>query len=182
MTRHLKKISSEVLAENPRWKYKHDVCALPNGNPAEYFYGEKLGATVVIPVTTEGKLVLTTQFRYLADKLSIEFPAGAMEAGESSLAAGKRELLEETGYDAVDFVGVASYEPMNGYFINPMHVFVAYEASKTGTQNLDPDESIEVIERRIDEFDEMIRRGQIWDGKTLAAWALAREQVLKIRS
>ena len=45
-----------------------------------------------------------------------------------------------------------------------------------------PEESIEVIERRVDEFEDMIRQGQIWDGKTLAAWALAREQVLKIQT
>src|SRR3989338_1743334 len=181
-TRHLKKISSEILHQNSRWLYKHDVCSLPNGTPGEYFYGEKPGAALAIPVTADGKLVLVVQYRYLLDKLSIEFPAGAMEAGESSLAAVKRELLEETGYQADDFVSVAGFEPMNAYFINPIHIFVAHGAVFSGKQNLDVEESIEVIERRVDEFEDMIRQGQIWDGKTLAAWALAREQVLKIQT
>lgn len=182
MTRHLKKISSEIIHKNPRWFYKHDVCSLPNGAPTEYFYGEKLGGAIAIPVTAEGKLVLVVQYRYLLDKLSIEFPAGAMEAGESSLAAAQRELWKETGYQADDFVGVASFEPMNSYFINPLHIFVAYGVVFSGQQHLDADEAVEVIERRVDEFDEMIRRGQVWDGKTLSAWALAREQVLKIQT
>lgn len=136
----------------------------------------------MIPVTAEGKLVLVTQYRYLKDTVSIEFPAGAMEAGESSLTAAKRELAEETGYQAEDFVGVASFEPMNSYFINPIHIFVAYGVVSSGRQHLDADESIEVIERWVDEFEDMIRQGQVWDGKTLAAWALAREQVLKIQA
>lgn len=181
-TRHLKKVSSEVVHQNPRWSYKHDVCSLPNGAPNEYFYGEKLGAAVTIPVTSDGKLVLVTQYRYLSDKLSTEFPAGAMEAGESSLTAAKRELLEETGYQAEDFVGVASFEPLNGFFINPVHIFVAYGAVFSGRSDPDADEAVEVIERRVDEFEDMIRHGQIWDGKTLAAWALAREQIMKIQT
>ncbi|MBI5729440.1 MAG: NUDIX hydrolase [Candidatus Magasanikbacteria bacterium] len=181
-TRHLKKISSEVIHQNPRWSYKHDVCSLPTGAPTEYYYGEKLGAVITVPVTAEGKLVLVVQYRYLADKLSIEFPAGAMETGESSLFAGQRELLEETGYQADDFVSVASFEPLPAYFMNPVHIFVAYEAVASGRQRLDVDESVEVIERRVDEFEDMIRQGQIWAGPTLAAWALAREQVLKIQA
>ena len=176
-----RQISKEVLGENPWWRYCHDKFLLPDGNEADYFYGETVGsgAAMVIPMTDDGRLVLVVQHRYLQEKKSIEFPCGGMKIDERPQEAAERELVEETGLKSSDMIMVGSFEGLNGVFKDTIHVFVAKELENTGQPSQDPVEQTEIIFRRIDEFDEMVKRGEIWDGKTLAAWAIAGDYLLK---
>lgn len=169
-----KKISEEVVEENPWWKYKHDVFEMPDGTQGNYYYGEKLDGVLIIPITAEGKLVLTRQHRYLQNKFSVEFPTGGVETGESINEAAHRELKEEVKYDSGDLINIGAFDPSNGIFKETIQVFLARDLFLPDEDVSDPTEEIEIIERRPDEFDDMIKRGEIWDGTTLAAWTLAR--------
>ncbi len=169
-----KKISEEVVHKNPWWVYKHDTFEMPDGTIGNYYYGEKPGGVLIIPVTADGRLVLVRQHRYVHNKFSVEFPIGAIEAGESPNEAAHRELKEEIKQDAENLISVGTFEPSNGLFKDQFHVFVARDLFKATADTLDSTEEIEILERRPDEFDDMIKRGEIWDGETLAAWTLAR--------
>lgn len=162
------------MAENPWWKYKHDVFEMPDGTKGNYYYGEKTGGVLIIPITAEGKLILVRQHRYLQNKFSIEFPIGGVEEGESFNDAAHREFKEEVGQDAGDLSNIGSFEPSNGLFKDSFQIFVARDLFLSTKSTPGVTEDIEILERRPDEFDDMIKRGEIWDGETLAAWTLAR--------
>lgn len=170
-----KKISEEIIQQNDWWTYKHDKYELEDGSEGEYFYGETAGNAMIIPVLNDGRLVLTTQYRYLGSKLSVEFPCGSLRSGERPADAATRELLEETGYKTDNLIKIGDFEPLNGLFKDASHLFVAPELKQVAEPSLDRTENIELIYRRPDEFDRMVQAGEIWDGQTLAAWALAKD-------
>lgn len=177
MNKHLKKLSEEIIHSNQWCVYKHDKYEKPNGEEGDYFYAETHGNAMVIPVMDDGRLILTFQYRYLRDKESIEFPCGSIKPGATALDTAKAELLEETGWVADEFIKVGEFEALNGLCKDLCHVFLAY-VEEQKSQKLDDSEQIEVIYRRPDEVDEMARKNEIWDGQTLAAWAMAHHQFL----
>ena len=179
MTKRFKKISEETVGTNKFWEYKHDVFELPDGAQRDYYYGESAGGAMVVPILDDGRLVLIMQQRYLRDKQSVEFPCGGLNQDESPQEGAARELLEETGFVSSNFIKSGAFDALNGMFKNTVHIFIADELVKETEQRLDDAEMMEVMYRRVDEFEDMIRRGEIWDGTTLAAWALSREQVIK---
>ncbi|PLX27185.1 hypothetical protein C0581_03600 [Candidatus Parcubacteria bacterium] len=171
MPKHLKKLSEEILHENPWWKYKHDTYEKPNGEEGDYFYGDTNGVVMIVPVLGDGRLVLTLQHRYLVDKQSIEFPAGGIKDGMTPAEAAKLELLEETGCVPREMIKMGTFEPANGFVKDTCHVYLAHIESQ-GEQQLDDSEEIEVMYRRPEEIDDMIRKNEIWDGESMATWAL----------
>lgn len=178
MNQHLKKLSEEILHDNPWFKYKHDIFEFTDGRKGDYYYLETNGCVMIVPILDDGRLVLISQHRYLLDRLSIEFPCGGIHTAESPQQSAERELLEETGYSSTGFVKMGVFEGLNGAAKDGCHVFIANEMQKTSEQVLDEMENLEVIYRRPDEVDEMVRKNEIWDGKTLAAWAMIHHQFL----
>ncbi len=172
-----KKQSKEIIHENPWWKYVCEKYKTPNGELCDYFYGETNGNVMVVPVLPDGRLVLVSQYRYLRDKMSVELPGGGIKPGESTRAAALRELQEETGYHTDELTMIGNFEPDIGLVKDETHVFLALNVELVGPANPDNTEILETILRRPDEFDEMIRRGEVWDGQILAVWALARDYI-----
>lgn len=175
---HLKKLTSEKIHENPWWSYHHDTLALPSGKQRDYFYAVTTGAALIIPVTEDGRLILVRQYRYLSQRFSLEFPMGRVEPGESPLDGAKRELAEETGLTSQNLVLLGTFEPSNGMLKNLCSVYLAEGVAPGNGQLFDEAEEIETMGRRVDEFEDLIARGEIWDGTTLAAWALGKAAVL----
>ncbi|KKS52369.1 MAG: hypothetical protein UV82_C0011G0016 [Candidatus Magasanikbacteria bacterium GW2011_GWD2_43_18] len=175
MPKHLKKISEEVIHENPWTQYKHDTYEKPNGEEGNYYYLETRGSSCIVPVMPDGRIVLVLQHRYLSDKQSIELPSGKIQAGSTALESAQRELLEETGWEAEEWVKVGEFNPSNGYLKTTAHVFLA-QVTEQKEQQLDDTEEIDVLYRRPDEFEDMIKRGDISDGYTMAAWSLVRHR------
>lgn len=175
----VKKISSEVVHKNPWWEYKCDKIIRPDGSEGEYCYTETPGNVIIIPVLDDGRLVLIRQYRYLGEKYSVEFPGGGMGKGESSTDAAKRELLEESGYSAENLIKIGAFEPCVGVVKDQSHIFIANELTALQEPKSEGIEHTEVILRRVDEFENMIKQGEIWDGQILAAWALVRDLLLK---
>ena len=174
----IKKLSSEIIHKNPWWEYKCDKIIRPDGSEGEYCYTETPGNVIIVPVLDDGRLVLVRQYRYLAEKNSIEFPGGGIGKEESPTDAAKRELLEESGYSAENLIKVGAFEPCVGVVKDMSHIFIANELLLTQEPKSDALESTEVILRRVDEFENMIKQGEIWNGQMLAAWALARDLLL----
>jgi ADP-ribose pyrophosphatase len=178
----IKKISSEVVHKNPWWEYKHDKLIRLDGTEGDYYYVETHGNVIVIPILDDGRLVLVRQYRYLGEKNSIEFPGGGMDKGEQSTDAAKRELLEESGYSTENLIKIGMFEPCVGMNKDLSHIFIANELTFVQEPKSDAYESTEVILRRVDEFENMIKQGEIWDGQVLAAWAMARGLLEKSNS
>lgn len=178
---HFKVTSSEIVHENLWWKYKHDKYLSSDGVEGDYYYGECSGAAMVVPVLDDGRLVLINQYRYLSDRFNVEFPCGGLNENESPALAAQRELLEETGFKINELVNIGSFESSRTFLKDRIHIFVASGLEKVTEQKLEQTELIEVIYRRVDEFDDMIKRGEIQDGQTLAVWAMVRNYLADIK-
>lgn len=178
MSKHLKKLSEETLYENPWFKYKHDVFDNGVGGQGDYYYLENSGSVMMVPVLDDGRIILVRQYRYLREKESIELPCGGIIVGETAQNSAERELLEETGFKGNEFIKIGVFDGLNGLIKDTTHVFIAEQLEQVGQPQQDPTEYIELLFRRPDEIDEMIRKNEIWDGQTLAAWAMVHHNFL----
>lgn len=166
LTEHL--ISSETIASGGMLTVKRDQVFLPNGHTSQREYVMHPGAVVVVPLLPNGCVVLERQFRYPLHQVFIELPAGKIDAGEEILITGQRELLEETGYSARDWVKLGHQHPCIGYSNEVIHMYLA-QGLTAGQHHRDADESLEVFEASFADCMRMIQAGEITDGKTIVA-------------
>jgi len=146
-----------------------DYVISPEGNKAEWDFIAHKGAAAVVPVTSEGKILMVRQWRNAIDRFSLEIPAGGLDgADEPTLACAARELEEETGYKSDNIVFLQSIIPAIAYSEEKIDIYLARDLVPS-KQNLDPDEYINVEEYFIEELIDMIRKNEIQDSKTAAA-------------
>lgn len=148
-----------------------DVIA--NGHNAKREIVHKGGAVAIVPVKSDGKVVMARQYRIAVEEELLEIPAGLMDPGEEPLETAKRELKEETGYTAEKWTHLTEFYPTAGFCNEYIHIFLAEELTP-GETCFDETEYIEVEEYSMDELIEMINTGEIHDGKTVAGVALAK--------
>ncbi|MBR6701861.1 MAG: NUDIX hydrolase, partial [Clostridia bacterium] len=123
---------------------RRDEALLPNGSKAIREMVEHNGGVCIAPLTAEGELIFVEQFRYPYMEVVLELPAGKLEKGEDPFEAGKRELEEETGCVADDYIDCGKFYPSPGYCGEIIHLYAAYNLHKT-QMNLDEDEFLNVI-------------------------------------
>ncbi len=170
-------LSSEVIAQGGLLTVKRDQVRLPSGANSQREYVVHPGAVLVVPILDNGNILLERQFRYPLNKVFIELPAGKIDAGESPLTTGQRELLEETGCSASDWIYLGLQHPCIGYSNEVIHSYLA-RGLMVGDHQRDADEAIELFEMSLDECMGAIQNGEITDGKTIIALFLA-EKLLK---
>lgn len=166
LTEHL--ISSETIASGGMLTVKRDQVRLPNGHASQREYVQHPGAVVIVPLLPNGNVILERQFRYPLHQVFIELPAGKIDAGEEILITGQRELLEETGYSASDWIKLGHQHPCIGYSNEVIHMYMARDLS-AGQHQRDADESLEVFDLSFEDCLKMIQSGEITDGKTIVA-------------
>ncbi len=171
-------ISSQTIASGGMLTVKCDQVRLPNGNTGQREYVIHPGAVVIVPILPNGNVVLEKQFRYPLHQVFIELPAGKIDVGEDVLVTGQRELLEETGYTASNWVKLGHQHPCIGYSNEVIHMYLARGLSR-GEHQRDEDESLEVFEASFENCLSMIQNGQITDGKTIAALFFAEKYLQK---
>ncbi|UCZ54686.1 NUDIX hydrolase [Bacillus shivajii] len=145
----------------------HDV-KLPNGKESKREVVYHPGAVAVIAFTKEGKLILVKQFRKPLEKVIAEIPAGKLEKGEDPLECAKRELEEETGEIAENWVSLGSFYTSPGFADECIHLFLA-EGLSEGIAGTDEDEFVEKMEVTLDEALTMVEQQEIHDAKTVFA-------------
>jgi ADP-ribose pyrophosphatase len=161
-------ISSDTIADGGMLTVKRDQVRLPNGHESQREYVLHPGAVVVVPLLANGNIILEKQFRYPLHQVFIELPAGKIDAGENILVTGQRELLEETGYTADDWINLGHQHPCIGYSNEVIHMYLATGLT-AGEHRRDVDEALEVFEMSFDDCLAMVQRGEITDGKTIVA-------------
>ncbi|MEQ1597943.1 MAG: NUDIX hydrolase [Methylotenera sp.] len=176
LTEHL--ISSETIASGGMLNVKRDQVRLNNGNTTQREYVVHPGAVVVVPILANGNVILERQFRYPLHQVFIELPAGKIDAGEEILITGQRELLEETGYTASEWVKLGHQHPCIGYSNEVIHMYLA-RGLNAGEHQRDEDESLEVFEAPFEVCIKMIQSSEITDGKTIVALFFAEKFLLK---
>jgi len=152
---------------------------LPNGVTTQLDVIRHPGAAAIVPMADPDTVVLIRQYRHAVGGHIWEIPAGTLEEGEAPIDCARRELTEETGYSADILEKIGEIVPVPGYSDERIHLFAASGLSE-GIQMLDEEEWLEVHRLPFSEAMEMVRSGQIQDGKTIAGLLLA-EQRKRVR-
>lgn len=153
-----------------------DTVRFPNGVTGELEMIRHSGASAVVPVLEvpgePTKVLLVRQYRYAAEGFLYEIPAGRLEPGETPENCAKRELQEETGYSAGRLIAMTSIYTTPGFTNEIIHLFLAEELMP-GKSALEDDEILELTAVEMSAALEMIRTGEIKDGKTISALLFA---------
>ena len=139
---------------------------LPTGSEREKVIVHPSGAVAILPLQGD-RCKLLRQYRYAIDQHIIEAPAGTMEQGEEPLATAHRELIEETGFATDTLVPRGFIYTTPGFTDEKIFLFEACGLSPSREYVKDEDEIIEVIDVAVSDLPEMIRNGEIVDGKTI---------------
>jgi len=145
---------------------------LDNGVITDMEFVEHPGATAIIPMLNESRVILLKQYRHALRKYIWEIPAGTIDPQESVISCAKRELIEETGYSAERWQKLGEMTPVPGYSDEIIHLYLATDLLPAG-QNLDKDEIINVHEIEFNEAMEMVNSGIIQDAKSITGLFLA---------
>jgi len=146
---------------------------LPNGTTVDLELMHHQGASAVVAIDDERRVILIHQYRYAAGGYIWELPAGVLDAGEAPAACAARELREETGVDARDIQHLGTIFTTPGFCDERIHLFLG-RGLTDGTHGHESDEVIDEIRRvPLDDALAMVRRGEIVDGKTIAGLHLA---------
>jgi ADP-ribose pyrophosphatase len=158
--------SSEDVYSGKFLHLKKDMVRLPDGNTTYREYLIHPGAVAIMPVLSDGRILLERQFRYPVDAAMIEIPAGKLELGEDPLLCAQRELLEETGYSAKSWEFLGRIHPVISYSTEIIDIYLAKDLTM-GDRSLDEGEFLDVFAATLDEMHEWIAEGKITDVKTI---------------
>ncbi|MFC5430328.1 NUDIX domain-containing protein [Paraburkholderia denitrificans] len=145
---------------------KRDTVELPDGKHATREFVLHPGAVMVIPLFDDGRVLMERQYRYPLSRVMTEFPAGKLDPQEGALACAKRELREETGYTAREYVYLTRIHPVISYSTEFIDIYLA-RGLIAGEANLDEGEFLETFTTTLPELLEWVRNGRITDVKTI---------------
>ena len=137
-------LDSSFVFSNRWLRVRKDVCHTNRGNVTDYFVIERSDYVVVVALTSQSQVLLVRQYKHGVGQIMAELPAGYVDEGEDPLVCARRELREETGYEA------EAMEPLATLFAAPSaasyrgHLFLATGARRVGEQRLDVNEKIQV--------------------------------------
>jgi len=160
------RVRSEELLKGHFLQVRRDTVRLPDGRHTPREYVIHPGAVMIVAQFDDGRLVLERQYRHPVQSVMIEFPAGKLDVGESSLACAQRELLEETGYSAREWAKAGVLHPVISYSTEFIDVWFA-RGLTAGTRQLDVGEFLDVFTATADELLGWCQSGQVTDAKTL---------------
>ena len=167
-----KTIGSEHIYDGGIIKVDKLRVILPNGKEAARDMVYHPGASVVVPINENGEVYMVRQYRKPIEKISLEVPAGKLDAGEKPEACANRELKEETGLVAKSMKHIASVHSTPGFCNEVLHLYVA-TGLEEGEACADEDEFISSEKVPVKELVDMVLSGEITDAKTIIGILLA---------
>ena len=167
---HLKeeKLNSEKVFNGRLLHVFKDQVRLPDGRTSTREYIKHPGASAVVPVFTNGDIMLVKQFRYPLQKVFYEVPAGKIDSGEDPQKTAAREVKEETGLLYENAHYLAPFHPSIGYTDEVIHIYCAWNITET-ERRVDDDEFLLAEKVPFKKAIQMIYDGQITDGKTMVS-------------
>lgn len=164
------KLSEKVLTATRIFDLRSAVYRHPVRQTEKEFYVVHSPDWVnVLALTTDFHLVLVNQFRFGVDTFSLEIPGGILDAGEDPVAAGLRELREETGYMGTDARILGSVHPNPAIQSNRCHLVLVENVKRSADLDWDEDEEIEVLTAPVDEVYQWAGTGKITHSLVLDA-------------
>ena len=155
-----------------------DRVVLQNGEHTLREVVEHPGGVTIIPIDEEGFVYCVRQFRYPMSEHLLEMPAGKLEQSEEPLQCAIRELSEETGISAKEYVDLGKVYPSPGFCRETLYIYMARGLS-FATPHPDTNEFLDVEKLHIDELVRLVMANEITDAKTVIA-VLKAKHILSI--
>lgn len=149
-------------------KVRVETVELPDGTTATREIVSHGGGVGVIAIDENNEVLMVSQYRIAARETVLEIPAGKLEKGEDPAECGKRELAEETGYEASELTYLGAYYATPGYCEEKLYLYLARGLKFVG-QNLDDGEFLNVQRYKLDDLYNMVMENKIKDAKTAVA-------------
>jgi ADP-ribose pyrophosphatase len=163
-------ISKELIFKGKILNLEKYNVKLPNGNISTREVVDHPGAVAVLPIDEEGYIYFVKQYRFPIREVLIEIPAGKFDSpNEDPLECGKRELEEETGLMAKEWIYLGYIYTTPGFSNEKIHLYAAKELHNVGSKP-DDDEFVEVVKIYSDNVEQMIKTGEIIDSKSICAF------------
>jgi ADP-ribose pyrophosphatase len=162
------RLDSSQVYDGALLDVRRDRVRLPDGSESVREYIVHPGAVLMVPVLDDGRLLVERQFRYPLQRVFLEFPAGKIDPGEAPEVTARREMIEETGYEAARLTPLATLHPVISYSTEEIRCYVAEGLRHVGAR-LDHGEFLEIGVMSVDEMLAALDRGEITDAKTVAA-------------
>lgn len=174
-----KTVKSEDVYDGCLLHVKRDTALLPNGEQAPREWIKHPGASAVLPMLPDGTVILVRQYRYPVQRVTLEIPAGKLDApDEDPYVCAVRELSEETGYTAENIEKLTTIGTTVGFSNKYIHIYKA-EGLTPGEMHPDDDEFLNVVKLPLAEAVAMVRDGRIFDAKSIVAILMANDALKK---
>ncbi|HWT27274.1 MAG TPA: NUDIX hydrolase [Mobilitalea sp.] len=162
-----KRLKRDLIKKGSIIDYYNDTIEVNGEKKVIFDFINHKGASAMIPVDQDGKILMVRQYRNAIDQYTLEIPAGGLNLGEDNKTCAIRECEEETGYKAGETHHLINVFTTVAFSNEKIGIFYTNELTKTG-QNLDEDEFVTIERYSIDEICKMIYDGTIQDAKTVA--------------
>ncbi|PSB21549.1 NUDIX hydrolase [Phormidesmis priestleyi ULC007] len=158
-----------------KFNFEVNRLRLPNKSEGEWECVRHPGGALAVPVTPDGKLVLTRQYRFTVQGRLLEFPAGTLEVGEAPAGTIGREIQEEVGYRAGQWKKLGEFFLAPGYSDEIIYAFLATDLELLeNPPKQDDDEDIETVLMTSKEVEQAIYSGDLTDAKSICSFMLAK--------
>ena len=162
------RVDGEIKYQGVIVKVRLDRARLINGKIVKREVVEHPGGVTILPVDENGLCTMVRQFRYPFGRMMLEAPAGKLEYGEDPFSCAVRELSEETGYTADEWIDLGACCTSPGFSSEVLHVYLA-RGLRSGSCHPDEDEFLNTEKIPLDELTRMVMDGEIDDAKTIVA-------------
>ena len=159
-------VESELVYQGLFLKVRRDKARLPDGSIHGREWVVHPGASAILALADDGRVLIERQFRYAMQQVYVEIPAGKIDPGETPLQTARRELLEETGYTAKQWALLTRIHPAIGFTNEIIDIFVARELGARETRKLDHGELLEIDWVSVGWLVDELRAGRLPDVKT----------------
>ncbi|WP_258359195.1 NUDIX domain-containing protein [Moorella sulfitireducens] len=167
-----KVVKTERIYEGRILSLRRDLVRLPDGKETSREVVEHPGAVAIIALDKEKNVYLVRQYRYPVDRVTLEIPAGKLDAGEEPLSCARRELAEEVGLKAAAWQQLLTFYTTPGFCDEIMYLFLA-TGLECHREEADADEFLEVVRLPLATAVAEIFSGTIQDAKSIAGLLIA---------
>lgn len=155
-----KVLSTRMAYENPWLTVREDRVIRPGGKEGYFGIIEMKAGSSVLAITRQNEVYLVKEYKYGIERHSIELMSGALEADETPLEAAKRELKEELGLEAIEWIDLGVVDPFTTAVHSPNYMFIALDVSE-GQQSPEEGEVLEIVKTPLSTAIEMVMRSEI---------------------
>jgi len=153
-------IASREIYRSRILSLREEDVILPKGSPAVFNVVEVRPGATVLAMDDDRRVLLIREYKFGVDRVSTEAISGGMEDGESPLDCARRELREEGGFEAAEWIDMGAVDPFTSHVVSPNHMFLARRLTAV-PQELEEGEVIHPFRVPLDEAVEMAMRGEI---------------------